>query len=845
METTTVTLQSVPDTRDDAFESRLRDLLSRTRKVDVAALDLSPQKSSNSSSSIPAVLLCYAEALRDAHLTPEAEALDQVREKALDKKAFGGLGLQEDEDNNDSTATSAQQSEALFLVEAWLEAVNSRERAQNFLSYRTSPAEGTRPMTLAQKIFAQHVIGEKPENGLAAGDVVRVGIDWILASELSCLVEQGMARTWRRLGSPGIWRNDRFWLAGDHVVHPAVAQVPKIKALVEVAEKAKHEFKMTEYQGMNYTIMHTEFVRERVEPGMLAIGSDSHSCSGGAVGCLSIGLGTADVMMTLALGETWFKIPESILIEFVGRPAFGMSGKDVILYILGELKRNTVAAERIVEFVGGGLKYLSVDARFAIANMCTEFGAITGIFVPDRITSEYIARRRRKANRVNSLYFRPDADAEYAGRYTIDLSKVESSVAVYPNPDDVVPVSQMAGRPLDGVFIGACTTTEEELVLAALVLKAGLDRKLPLAKGKRHYVPGSLPIVEKLKDLKLLEIYEAAGFTRGPPGCSYCVGLSAEHADEGETWLSSQNRNFQNRMGKGAFGHITSAMVCAASSFSMSITSPADFLRDLDMDFFQRYRPLPEADMVSVEYVEPELSGSRDAQTKNKSSSSPLTTTECPPQDTDAEPQRKLDKITSKIVTLGDFIDTDALAPGYTLTSCVTDEEFGQHVLEHTHPDFRAKVRDGQQVVVAGHAFGVGSSREMAVGALKGAGVQAVIARSFAFIYGRNQPSLGLLGVTMTDEAFYAVAQEGEEITLDIPTRTITVAGQTFPFILSEMEYNLTINNGVAESYRKFGKAIWERFTGRGKMEGDGEVEMPKSMLSGEEGKTENKKLDW
>ncbi|OAL40034.1 hypothetical protein AYO20_00452 [Fonsecaea nubica] len=837
METLTETLPPSHNTQRDEFESRLRDLLSSTRKVDVTTLNLSLNPGS-SPKSIPRVLLRYADALRDAGHKPEAEALDLVREKALDKKAFGGLGLRDEEEEDGTATTPAQQAEALFLVEAWLEAVNSRERATDFLSYRTAPAEGTRPMTLAQKIFAQHVIGEKPPKGLAAGDVVRVGIDWILASELSW---GGMARTWKRLGSPSIWRNDRFWLAGDHVVHPAVAQVPKVKAMVEVAEKAKNEFKMTEYQGMNYTIMHTEFVRERVEPGMLAIGSDSHTCSGGAVGCLAIGLGTADVMMTLTLGETWFKIPESILIEFVGQPAFGMSGKDVILYILGELKRNTVAAERIVEFAGDGLKYLSVDARFAISNMCTEFGAITGIFVPDSITREYIARRRRKANRVNSLYFQPDADAEYAGRYTIDLSKVESSVAVYPNPDDVVPVSQMAGKPLDGIFIGACTTTEEELVLAALVLKVGLDRKLPLAKGKRHYVPGSLPIVEKLKALKLLEIYEAAGFTRGPPGCSYCVGLSAEHADEGETWLSSQNRNFQNRMGKGAFGHVTSAMVCAASSFSMSITSPADFLKDLDTDFFKRYRPLSDVDMVPVEYVEPDLGRSSTAAKTNNT----ITATIDPASNAEDEPPRKLDKISSKIVTLGDFIDTDALAPGHTLTSCVTDEDFGEHVLEHTHPEFRAKVRGGQQVVVAGHAFGVGSSREMAVGALKGVGVQAVIARSFAFIYGRNQPSLGLLGVTMTNEAFYDVAREGEEITLDIPARTITVAGHSFPFTLSEMEYNLTINNGVAESYRKFGKGIWERFTGAGKEEAEMSIVRAAVQGSGEESRMGYKKLDW
>lgn len=284
---------------------------------------------------------------------------------------------------------------------------------------------------------------------------------------------------------------------------------------------------------------------------MLAIGADSHTCSGGAVGALAIGLGTADVMMTLALGQTWLKIPESILIELTGSLGVGISGKDVILHILGVLKRNTVAADRIVEFGGPGVKQLSCDARFAICNMCTEFGAITGVFTPDEVTRDYISRRRRKVYSRSSLYMKPDTDAEYAGRYTINLAQVEPSVAVYPNPDDVVPVSAKKDTRLDGVFIGACTTTEEELILAALVLRVGLERGLARAKGQRHYVPGSLPVLEKLKELGLLEVYEAVGFTRGPPGCSYCVGLSAEKAAEGEVWLSSQNRNFENRMGKG------------------------------------------------------------------------------------------------------------------------------------------------------------------------------------------------------------------------------------------------------------------------------------------------------
>lgn len=117
--------------------------------------------------------------------------------------------------------------------------------------------------------------------------------------------------------------------------------------------------------------MHTEFVREREQPGMLVIGSDSHSCSSGAVGTLGIGLGAADVAMCLLTGISWFKVPESIQIQLIGEPAFGIGGKDVILHILGELKRNTVAADRMVEFCGPGATHLSCDDRFAICNMCT------------------------------------------------------------------------------------------------------------------------------------------------------------------------------------------------------------------------------------------------------------------------------------------------------------------------------------------------------------------------------------------------------------------------------------------------------------------------------------------
>lgn len=180
-----------------------------------------------------------------------------------------------------------------------------------------------------------------------------------------------------------------------------------------------------------------------------------------------------------------------------------------------------------------------------------ELGGITGVFAPDQITHDYINARTRQINKSSSLYFHPDEGAEYAATFEIDLSKVESFLALYPSPDNVVPVTEKLGMKFDGCFIGACTTTEEELILAALVLQVGLQRNLHLAPGKRQVVPGSLPIVKKLMELGLLELYEDAGFTRAAPGCSLCLGMGADRADPGETWLSSQNRNFKNRMGQG------------------------------------------------------------------------------------------------------------------------------------------------------------------------------------------------------------------------------------------------------------------------------------------------------
>ncbi|TVY33726.1 putative aconitate hydratase, partial [Lachnellula cervina] len=569
------------------------------------------------------------------------------------------LGLREDQ-----TPSADEQAQVLFLVSAWLESLNSEDRAKSPPQPLASRPEGRRGMTLSEKDgeFCVYVYG-------------------ILT--LLFLGSQGMKKQYDALGKPGIFRNDRFWLAGDHVVDPRVKDVPLIKQLVADSEAAETDFMMTEYQGMNYTIMHTEFFRERAQPGMLVIGSDSHTCSSGSLGCLAIGLGVADVTVPLITGETWFKVPESVNIRFVGKPSPGIGGKDTILYILKELKRNTVAAERIVEFTGPGLQYLSCDARFAIANMTAEFGGITGIFTPDQTTHDFITQRKSPRNKKNSKYFRPDADAVYAATHTIDLSAVQSFLARYPSPDDVIPIREHQGMHLDGCFIGACTTAAEDLILAAMVLELAMQKGLrPCAAGKRKVVPGSLPILHRLQELGLDKVYEDAGFEVGVPGCSYCVGMSADKAAEGEVWLSSQNRNFENRMGTGSIGHLASAVSVAASSFTMKTTDPKPLLDDLDLHRLESLlRPAPppskhNAAKKHPTYEEPAGSASNPSpSTESKNPPDPQTQESSPtgtpntntaatttplPEIPSSEPRNPSRIIRGKVQILGDFIDTDA-----------------------------------------------------------------------------------------------------------------------------------------------------------------------------------------
>lgn len=545
-------------------------------------------------------------------LEEEADALYKALRRTLDPVELVGSDCRT-VDLGGKAAAPEFMDTLLHNLDYYLEAVNSAEAAgERVVMPPLSPADSgifmtdtcRRPMGVIEKILTQAGIGLKtPE--VRPGDMICVKVDWTITSEL---LWAGMEKTYDQMGRPRPYRNDRLWLAVDHTVDPRTNDRPRQQGLMAKAERFRREAKIIDFLPANTSIMHTDFTRERAQPGRIVVGSDSHTCSAGSMGALAVGFGAADVVMPMVTGETWFRAPEVCRINFVGSLAFGVGGKDVILHILGLFKRNTIAFQRAVEYGGPGLAGLSMDARFAIANMTTEFGGMGACFEADDATASWIAGRQHPQHREGGLYFRADPGAVYAEERTIDLAEVKVTVAMHPNPDDVVPIPEKAGMPLDGVFIGACTTTEEDLILAALVLEAGLREGMrPVTRGKRRVTPGSLIIIKNLERMGLTDIFRQAGFEIGAPGCSYCVGINdVDVAGEGEVWLSSQNRNFRNRMGKGSFGNITCAAAVAASSFSMEVVDPAWLLERIDKDKYESFIRVPKGPAsATFEVAEP------------------------------------------------------------------------------------------------------------------------------------------------------------------------------------------------------------------------------------------------
>ena len=652
------------------------------------------------------------------------------------------------------------------------------------------------PMTLTQKILAQHAVNlERP--WVQAGDILRVRVDWTIASELAW---NGMDRTYTMLGRPKLHDPSRFYLAIDHTVDPVtLANDARTRKLAELSRDFAKESHLKHFYDANVTILHTRFYRNLVQPGEVVLGADSHTSSHGGLGAFAVGLGGADITVAMTLGETWLEVPEAIAIDYQGELPFGLSGKDVILRTLGSLGRNTVAMERTVEFRGDAAHRFSTDMRFTICNMTAEFGGLNGIFEADAVVAAWLAQRRRGYN-DSALYFRADDDAPYAARYPIDLSSLAPQVAKPFSPDNVFDVTQQLGLSLDGAFIGACTTTEEELAIGALVLEAAMAdgaTPLPLESGRRIVVPGDLLIRERLGEYGLWAIYERAGFIVDPPGCSMCLGVASRKAGKGETWLSSQNRNFENRMGEGSLAWLASAATVAASALDMRLSDPRALLERIDRDrlaiILQR----------KSDRAIPEISTAEPVMTIHQSAA----------HTSHAEGAGAV--IRGTVQRFGDAVDTDAIIPG-EFCHLTSTEALGEKAFYYVRPEFRERARQGATIVVAEDGWGSGSSREMAVWALQGAGIQVIIARSYAFIHKRNLVNEALPFLVIHDPAFYALAVEGAELEVDLSVGRVraVASGQSFQAEdVTPMVRALQAEGGLVPAVQHHGVEVFSALT--------------------------------
>ncbi len=652
------------------------------------------------------------------------------------------------------------------------------------------------PMTLTQKILAAHAVGlTRP--WVQTSDMLQIRVDWTIASELAW---NGMDRTYTLLGRPALANPDRFYLALDHTVDPiTLAKDARTQKLANLSREFAVERDIKHFYDANQTIMHTKFYRDLVQPGEVVLGADSHTSSHGGMGAIAIGLGGADITAAMVLGQTWLEVPEAISVEYEGELPFGVGGKDVILRTLGSLGRNTVAMERSVEYRGGAAHNFTTDMRFTICNMTAEFGGLNGIFEADEQVADWLARRRRGYNDT-ARYYRADEDAPYIEHFPIQLSTLAPQVAQPFSPDNVHDVTELAGQALDGAFIGACTTTEEELALAALVLDVALQdgaRPSETPPERRVVVPGDLWIQQHFRETGLWEIYERAGFTVDVPNCSMCLGIASRKAGKGEVWLSSQNRNFENRMGEGSLAWLASAATVAASALDMRVTDPRPLLERVDRDRLNAVllrRPSRRAHEITIS--EPEITVEAASAAKGGAAASGGT-------------------VRATVQRFGDAVDTDAIIPG-EFCHLTKLEDLGDKCFYFVRPEFRERARAGATIVVAGEGWGSGSSREHAVWALQGIGIQAIIARSYAFIHKRNLVNEALPYLIITDDAFYELAGEGAELEIDLASGIVrdVASGQTFQAQMpSRMIQALTAEGGLVAAVKKHGASVFSELS--------------------------------
>ncbi len=660
--------------------------------------------------------------------------------------------------------------------------------------------------TITERIAQAH-LAEGPKRPLRAGDFVSIRPKHVMTHDNT----SAAMKKFKSIGAKKIFDPRQPVFALDHdIQNQSEDNLKKYRAIEEFAREHGIDF-YPAGTGIGHQIM---CERGYVTPGSFVVASDSHSNMYGALGAVGTPVVRTDAAAIWASGEFWWQIPRTVQVALEGELKPGVTGKDVIVALCGAFNVHVLNAA--VEFSGPGVGSLSMDARMTIANMSTEWGALVGWFPCDETTIQWLRERReeRIAYAEPERYSeqdlqkwttdppRPDADADYAARITLDLSHLTPHVSGPDTVQEMASLEELEAKKItiQKAYLLSCVNSRLEDLEAAAQVVAGKK----VAQSVKFYLgAASRRVQEEAERRGAWQTLQDAGAITLPAGCGPCIGLGVGLLEAGEVGISATNRNFKGRMGsRDAQCYLASPAVVAASAVAGYICGP-DTLAGRPSTVDRRRQP--QGGMLA-RYKN--LQAGRKAEAAGE-------TVEIIP----GFPER----IRGRLVFVAkDNLNTDAIYPGsYTYRDDVTPQMMAEVVFSNYDPEF-PKLTRGGDVVVGGNNFGTGSSREQAATALKAKGFPLVIAATFSQTYLRNAFNNGFLCIEVpelvkrlkTDFAAQISAGEktiipGDEIEVDFRGGVVTWRGDQFRFPpLGSVPQSLVVASGVENLVaRKLSKA--------------------------------------
>ncbi len=417
----------------------------------------------------------------------------------------------------------------------------------------------TRAMTITEKILAAHAGLDE----VKPGDLITAKVDITLANDITGPVA---INEFRKIGVDKVFDKERVVFVPDHFTpNKDIKSAQNAKLIREFAKEQglKHYFEVGRL-GIEHTLLPDQGI---VGPGDLVIGADSHTCTYGALGAFSTGVGSTDLACAMASGETWFKVPETIKVIFNGKLNKWVSGKDLVLHLIGDIGVDG-ALYQSLEITGSAIDELSIDGRFTICNMAIEAGAKNGIIPADKITEEYVKNRTLRPYK----FYQSDENAEYLRVIEYDTSKIEPTVSFPHLPENTKPISQVGNIKIDQAVIGSCTNGRlPDLKEAAEIL----DGRKVHPDVRLIVLPGTQEIYLECIRLGYAEKIVKAGGAFSTPTCGPCLGGHMGILAEGERAISTTNRNFVGRMGHPKSEvYLSNPAIAAASAILGRIASP-------------------------------------------------------------------------------------------------------------------------------------------------------------------------------------------------------------------------------------------------------------------------------